>query len=103
GDYSGALLTDTTLRDATGPAAEDDKSLGVVDPAHYVITREIARGGMGRVLGARDRRLGREVAIKEVLANDGALARRFEREARITARLQHPSIVSVHEAGSWPT
>ncbi|HEY0252091.1 MAG TPA: serine/threonine-protein kinase, partial [Kofleriaceae bacterium] len=49
-----------------------------------------------------DRRLGREVAIKELLVDSDELARRFEREARITARLQHPSIVSVHEAGRWP-
>ena len=74
-----------------------------VDPAHYVIDREIARGGMGRVLVARDRRLGREVAVKETLVTGGRVARRFEREARITARLQHPSIVGIHEAGTWPS
>ncbi|MCX5745132.1 MAG: serine/threonine-protein kinase [Proteobacteria bacterium] len=73
-----------------------------VDPAHYVFEREIARGGMGRILVARDRRLGREVAVKETLVS-GRGARRFEREARITARLQHPSIIAVHEAGTWPT
>jgi tetratricopeptide (TPR) repeat protein len=81
----------------------DYAGLTVVDPAHYVITREIARGGMGRIQVARDRRLGREVAVKETLAGTGSIARRFEREARITARLQHPSIVSVHEAGTWPS
>ncbi len=74
-----------------------------VDPAHYVIDREIARGGMGRVLVARDRRLGREVAVKETLVTGGRVARRFEREARITARLQHPAIVGIHEAGTWPS
>jgi tetratricopeptide (TPR) repeat protein/tRNA A-37 threonylcarbamoyl transferase component Bud32 len=81
----------------------DYPELLVVDPAHYVITREIARGGMGRIHVARDRRLGREVAVKEVLVSSGTLARRLEREARITAQLQHPSIVSVHEAGTWPS
>jgi len=65
--------------------------------------REIARGGMGRIQVARDRRLGRDVAVKEMLQANGSAARRFEREARITARLQHPSIVSVHEAGVWPS
>ncbi|HEY0250113.1 MAG TPA: serine/threonine-protein kinase, partial [Kofleriaceae bacterium] len=81
----------------------DYETLAVVDPANYVVTRELARGGMGVIHLARDRRLGREVAIKEVLVKSGDLARRFEREARITARLQHPSIVSVHEAGTWPS
>jgi tetratricopeptide (TPR) repeat protein len=81
----------------------DYAELIVVDPAHYVVAREIARGGMGRVLVARDRRLGRDVALKEVIADNPSLARRFEREARITARLQHPSIISVLEAGVWPS
>jgi tetratricopeptide (TPR) repeat protein len=81
----------------------DYGELTVVDPAHYVVAREIARGGMGRVLAARDRRLGRDVALKEIIADKPNLARRFEREARITARLQHPSIISVLEAGVWPS
>ncbi|MBL0215762.1 MAG: protein kinase [Myxococcales bacterium] len=81
----------------------DYPQLTVVDPAHYILSREIARGGMGRIHVARDRRLGRDVAVKEVLVNTGTIARRFEREARITARLQHPSIISVHEAGVWPS
>src|SRR5207244_2454765 len=58
----------------------DYAELVVVDREHYVIQREIARGGMGRIHVARDRRLGREVAIKEVLSDKGGLARRFERE-----------------------
>ena len=87
----------------TLPATQDYPTLTVVDPAHYVIGGELARGGMGRIQIARDRRLGREVAVKEVLVSTGSIARRFEREARITARLQHPSIISVHEAGTWPS
>ncbi|HEX7700609.1 MAG TPA: serine/threonine-protein kinase, partial [Kofleriaceae bacterium] len=82
--------------------AADYPDLIEVDPTHYVLVREIARGGMGRIHIARDRRLGREVAIKEVLISSESARRRFEREARITAGLQHPSIVSVHEAGRWP-
>jgi tetratricopeptide (TPR) repeat protein len=93
------------IRPSRPPAAggADYPELVVVDPAHYVLERELARGGMGRIQLARDRRLGREVAVKEVLATTGAIVRRFEREARITARLQHPSIVAVHEAGTWPS
>ncbi|HEY1546612.1 MAG TPA: protein kinase [Kofleriaceae bacterium] len=84
-----------------GPSA-DHVGLVAVDADHYVLGDEIARGGMGRIFRARDRRLGRDVAIKETFAHSGDGAR-FEREARITARLQHPSIVHVHEAGVWPT
>jgi len=79
----------------------DYPSLVEISTAHYEITRELAHGGMGRIRVARDRRLGRSVAIKEVLVPDGELAQRFEREARITARLQHPSIVAIYEAGVW--
>src|SRR5262249_38640921 len=43
---------------------------------------------------------GREVAIKEVLSP--AMRARFEREVAITARLQHPAIVPIYEAGTWP-
>jgi tetratricopeptide (TPR) repeat protein len=85
---------------APGP---DYPTLTTVDPAHYTISRELARGGMGRIQLAHDRRLGRDVAVKELLVQSGAVARRFEREARITARLSHPSIVAVHEAGVWPS
>jgi len=89
---------------AVRPSARDDLGgLVMVDPAYYALGEEIARGGMGRIQLARDRRLGREVALKELIETSSALDTRFEREARITARLQHPSIVSVHEAGRWPS
>ncbi len=80
----------------------DYPELVEVDRRHYVISGEIAKGGMGRVLDARDLRLGRPVAIKELLPRNRDAARRFEREARITAQLQHPSIIHVYEAGVWP-
>ena len=58
---------------------------------------------MGRILVARDRRMGRTVALKELLASGTALGPRFEREALVTGRLQHPAIVPVYEAGRWPS
>ena len=84
-----------TRADAAAPAeapriADDYPELVVVDQAHYVFAGELARGGMGRIRVARDRRLGRELAVKEVLASRDDIARRFEREARITARLAAP-------------
>ncbi len=69
-------------------------------PERYELGEEIARGGMGRVVEARDTVLGRVVALKEALALDSDSLKRFARETRITARLEHPSIVPVHDAGS---
>ena len=91
------------VRPALPPAQVDDYAeLVQVERRHYVISGEIAKGGMGRVLAARDLRLGRSVAIKELLPGNRDAVRRFEREARITARLQHPAIIHVYEAGVWP-
>ncbi len=116
GHADGATLSDTV--DAAGATVRGDsvdtdangatlKGLGLggdhatllaVDDRAYAIGVEIARGGMGRILSARDRRLHRDVVIK-VTRDGGAIDPRFEREALITARLQHPSIVRVYEAG----
>ena len=60
-----------------------------------------AQGGIGTITRARDRELGRPLAIKEVQSPTGASLDRFVREARITMRLEHPSIVPVHDAGRW--
>jgi WD40 repeat protein len=67
----------------------------------YRVTGEVGRGGIGRVLRALDTVLDRPVALKELfLTNDGT-RRRFIREALITARLQHPSIVPIYDAGHF--
>ncbi len=67
----------------------------------YVVREELARGGMGRISIADDTLLGRTVAIKELLAPSAELAARFQRELALTSRLQHPSIVSIHDGGTW--
>jgi serine/threonine protein kinase/tetratricopeptide (TPR) repeat protein len=69
----------------------------------YQIDKEIARGGMGKIVAAEDRRLGRPVALKSLIDPASDQTTRFQREALITARLQHPGIVPVYEAGRWPT
>ena len=63
----------------------------------YRVVREIARGGMGRVLAAFDLALDRDVALKVLLP--GASSDRFVRESKITARLPHPGIPPVHALG----
>src|SRR5262245_57485318 len=76
--------------------------LPVVDPKHYEREDEIARGGIGRIVAAIDRRLGRRVALKELLTPAPAGVARFKREIEVTARLTHPGVVALHEAGVWP-
>src|SRR5262249_59937969 len=79
------------------PAPSDEGGAG-----RYVVMEEHARGGIGRILRARDVVLGRTVAIKELLSPSDHAEARFVREARITARLEHPAIAPVHDAGRWP-
>ena len=82
------------------PAQEALEELPVVDAEHYQLLGEVARGGIGTITKAYDRRLSREVALKQL--RDGRSGRgRFIREAMLTARLQHPSIIPVHELGRF--
>ncbi len=66
---------------------------------HYEVLEPIGRGGMGEVYRARDTKLGRDVAIKvlpeEFSRNKERLAR-FEREAKVLASLNHPTIASIY-------
>jgi serine/threonine protein kinase len=70
----------------------------------YRLLEELGRGGMGTVYLAEDTVLGRKVALKVVatVASDPPTAERMLREARIIARLEHPGIVPVHDAGALP-
>jgi hypothetical protein len=66
----------------------------------YRLGAELGRGGMGRVVEAFDVQLGRTVAFKEILPHgEPGIARRFAREVQLTARLEHPSIVPLYDAG----
>jgi len=68
----------------------------------YVLEAPIGRGGMGEVWRGTDTVLGRQVAVKTIdLRNlpDESGAARFEREARATAGLSHPNVVTVHDTG----
>jgi serine/threonine protein kinase len=70
------------------------------ESGRYAVVEEIGRGGMGTVYLAVDEELGREVAIKipNAIASAG-LERRLRSEARVLARLEHPGIVPIHDAG----
>ena len=70
--------------------------------ARYRLERPLGHGGMATVYLAHDEELHRPVAVKllaENLAGDAAFRDRFLREARLAARLSHPNVVSVYDAG----
>src|SRR5436190_13841071 len=70
--------------------------------ARYQPLGEIGRGGMGTVYSVRDMALLRHPAMKVLsqrLARQSGEVDRFLREARITAQLDHPNIVPVHDVG----
>jgi eukaryotic-like serine/threonine-protein kinase len=67
----------------------------------YEIIKELGRGGFGIVYEAHDTQLKRTVALKVLhpYHADPTFVQRFEREARIAARFNHPNIVTIHEVG----
>ncbi|MBN1419016.1 MAG: protein kinase [Planctomycetes bacterium] len=70
----------------------------------YHVIGEIARGGVGVILRARDLDLGREVALKVLIdrfRGDSEMTSRFLEEAQIGGQLQHPGIVPIHEIGLY--
>jgi hypothetical protein len=94
-----AEITSSEAMSATPHSAPKElDSLG-----RYRVVREVGRGGMGVVYAADDTRLHRLVALKVIhearLLQPDCFAR-FQREAEALARLNHPNIVQVHEAGS---
>jgi hypothetical protein len=90
----GETIADHTAG-TTAPRAPSTAAFG----ERFAVGEELGRGGMGRVVEATDRSLARTVAIKQALTLDPGDRARFEREIHITAQLEHPSIVPVHETG----
>jgi serine/threonine protein kinase len=78
------------------------KATSAVAGGRYSLERPLGHGGMASVFLARDTELDRLVAVKlldERAASDEGLRGRFVREARLAARLSHPNVVSVFDAG----
>ncbi|MCK6446672.1 MAG: bifunctional serine/threonine-protein kinase/formylglycine-generating enzyme family protein [Planctomycetes bacterium] len=69
------------------------------DGGRYRRTAELGRGGTSHVFSVRDVELGRDLAMKVLRREGRRQLRRFLREARITARLEHPGVLPVHELG----
>ena len=75
------------------------------DPNRYVVQAEVARGGMGVIYRVQDKALHRTLAMKVMSdrathssqASSASVTSRFHEEAQVTAQLDHPGIVSVHE------
>ena len=98
-------MSKESSRDDTRTLVESE-SASVELPAlgpddRYAISGEHARGGIGRILRAHDRKLERDVALKELINPSERARARFDREVRITARLEHPAVIPVHDAGHW--
>jgi serine/threonine protein kinase len=68
---------------------------------HYAIARKLGEGGMGVVYAARDQRLERNIALKtmSLRASDETARRRFWREARAAASVNHPNVCQIYEIG----
>lgn len=81
------------LRGAGDPAGPP-KRLG-----RYRLLHQLGEGGMGIVFAAEDDSLDRRVAVKVIAEPDGPARKRFRREARAAARVNHPNVCQVHEIG----
>jgi tetratricopeptide (TPR) repeat protein len=89
-----------TIADGPAPAT----GAGLTRVAHYRVLRELGAGGMGTVYLAHDEKMDRDVALKVMSRHQGSSeksARRFEQEAWIAGRLDHPNLVTVYERGTW--
>ena len=78
-------------------------NIGMILDDKYEIKREIARGGMGIVYEAYDTFVHRQVAIKIMIGNkiDSLQLKRFQKEIEACARLSHPNVIKIYDAGMY--
>jgi hypothetical protein len=94
-------MTPTGVRPEASDVAEIDLVRQELN-AEYEILEELGRGGMAIVFKAKEQQLDREVAIKVLpfsLAFDKEFVERFQREARTSAKLEHPNIIPIYRVG----
>ncbi len=84
---------------SSAPPSAPRNRWGDILAGRYELLELIGRGGSGSVFKARDRRLGRPVAIKIAYPRDAKQRARLVREARIGAQLCHPNLMEVHDHG----
>jgi len=121
-ERKGIVLSDEGRTLDLGDGEEEETPLQSAEvtpeaPGRYEIRRKIGCGGIGHILLAFDRHVGRTVALKEILphllpdkdsggktpkSHSRTVRSRFLREARVTGQLEHPSIVPVYEIGQRP-
>ncbi len=91
----------TALSDAAIRRLQQAADAPDLSGTKYELIDRIGQGGMGTVYRARDRELGRDVALKAIRLPEASpdIAARMLREARTLARLEHPGIVPVHDVG----
>lgn len=85
--------------DAETQVAPPAREAGSLVLERYRLVRRLGAGAFGVVWLAHDERLDRMVAVKRIPCHDGRAAARATREALAAARLAHPGIVALHEAG----
>ncbi len=108
GASAGAVAAAPAGRAAEGGASEGESGGRAIVPSlppgatagRYTLLGELGRGGMGVVYSAYDPVLDRKIALKLLRAGGGGeSSARLLREARALARLSHPNVVAVHDAG----
>jgi eukaryotic-like serine/threonine-protein kinase len=104
--HSGSNGQERTRPATSAAAAAGPSSSLSLEPTdgRYLISEELGVGGLGRVVRATDRIVGRVVALKTLKEGVGMapdVVERFMAEACVTARLEHPNIVPVYEIGSF--
>jgi formylglycine-generating enzyme required for sulfatase activity len=85
------------------PARDEPRARHAWTLGRYRIERELGRGGQGTVFLAYDTKLDRHVALKllkPTWSGFSSMVRRFEREAQALARIDHPGLATVHDAGA---
>ena len=103
-DHRPARGTVSSLLEELAQAPEVTPGSGIAPGAviggRFEVLRELGRGGFGLVFEARDRELGRLVAVKVVRPRRGVIPSALRAEAEAAAQLHHPNIVTIHDLGS---